>query len=323
MRTSNKPINKLIYILILGLIILLRLNAEGYNEKPKCFINAKLEDKFGTIKRHGVPHNLYSAWQECLKALELKPNSEKILGAIKKLKKEMLISLDLPYILEGRSLTIDRTIHNELFNIKTFPKEGIVSKDNAFVYNESLLKTKELPKGKKIKLTRVYPYAFSNELSATGVYHYFYTIEGDTVGLISTTDVAIEEKNIDPVYMSPDKEAVILRTPVTYYHMGEALYTRKRYHLWLKTEDGKLVFLNDYFDISDEPEGDYPESSYKFEHPISWSPDSKYLFVECSGKVFSKDGELIFDNNKYYTSPFWYGGYLYVRGIEKDDSVIN
>jgi hypothetical protein len=173
----------------------------------------------------------------------------------------------------------------------------------------------------KITLASVYPFAFRNDDTATGIYHYFYIIKTDATEIISTNDVAIEEKTINPPYISPDKKVKVLKTPVTYFYAGEAFYTQGKYKLWLKTEDGNLIFLNDYYLTITEDESDHVQSSYKYKHPISWSPDGRYLFIECAGKVFSKSGKLIFYNKKHYTSPFWHGEYLYIRGIEEDDNV--
>ena len=298
MKKTNKSAIKLILFLILILIIAPRSNI------------AQPLGHFEIDVPSYEPRSLFSEWQKLLKELELNPSSEKIKEEIEKIREIMLVPLTPESVKVNSALNLET--HNNFFSTATFPKEGIVSNNKALVYNNLLLKTKQLSKGTKIKLADVYPFALRNDDTATGIYHYFYRIKTNTTEIISTNDVAIEETVINPPYISPDKKVKVLKTPVSYFYAGEAFYTEQKYKLWLITEDGKLIFLNDYFSITEEPEGDYAQSSYKYEHPVSWSPDSKYLFIECAGKVFSKNGSLIFYNKKNYTSPFWLGGYLYI-----------
>jgi hypothetical protein len=307
MRTIARMKTQLLLLLVLFFLAMPTTSFPADQKKSICDIDTQDD----------VPDTPYSAWQECLKAIELNPSSLKFKKAIGFIKDKMLVRL------ENRTDNYDPQIHKDFFRIDSFPKEGIVSKDNAVVYNDSLLKKKKLAKNSRIKLAGVYPFAFSGGITESGIreFHYFYKVEASTLELISTDDVAVEEMMIDPGYISPDGRAKVLRTPVTYSFEGEAFYAGGKCKLWLKTEAGKLVFLNDYYYTIWDNSGDFRIDYYRFERPISWSPDSKYLFVECSGKVFSQDGRLIFRNKKNFSSPFWHDGFLYVRGIGQDDSV--
>ena len=257
--------------------------------------------------------SLFSQWQQLVRELELDPSSKEIRQEITEIRKSMLVPLS-PQNMKGYR---DLETHNKVFDTATFPKEGIVAKDKSPVYNILLLKSKALSKGMRVRLTGVYPFAFNGD----GIYHYFFKIRSGSTEIISTEDVAIEEKVIHPAYVSPDKNAAVLKSPITYINVPESFLSQGRYKLWLKTEDGDLIFLNDYtFTMREDTSGD-PGPAYKYEHPISWSPDGKYLFVECAGKVFSKKGKLVFYNKRHYTSPLWDAGHLYIRGVGRDDSV--
>ncbi len=268
-----------------------------------------------------LPNNRCKAWQEYLKELRVHPGKEKTLKALKALRDEMRIPLT-----EGRSPHGDFKETNSVFRTESFPKTGIVIKGDVPVYGESLLKSGELQKGERIELTGLYPYAlgcWSGLPYAAGSFKYFYIIKGDKddkVQIVSVEDIVVDEQD-DPAYISPDGSSVALKTPIYFYHDGDSFFKSKKYHVWLKPENGDIVFIGPYYKNWDNSVDNMFWSPYWFKNAVSWSPDGEYLFVECSGKVYSKGGRLLFDNEMDYTSPLWHGGHVYFRGTAGDDAV--
>ncbi|OGP95000.1 MAG: hypothetical protein A2157_03110 [Deltaproteobacteria bacterium RBG_16_47_11] len=116
MRTSARLRTPLMLFLILFFLAMPRASFPADQKKPICDIDTKYD----------VPDTPYPAWQKCLKAIESNPSSLKIKRAIGCIKDKMLVPLE-------DNLTRSLKIHSDCFKIDTFPKEGIVSKDNAVV----------------------------------------------------------------------------------------------------------------------------------------------------------------------------------------------
>jgi tetratricopeptide (TPR) repeat protein len=248
------------------------------------------------------------AMLEYEKELEFHPASENAISHIYFLKGILLSKVDTSRFFSKYSA----------FQGIGFPTKGIVIAGKSVLYAMDLYhKGRELLKGDGVTIVGL----FDKKLEKDYKNDFFYILEGGKE-LLNTRDVILESRYENPTYVSPKKRFQVVKNPVS----GD------EFHLWLRLDKKDLIHLAKVSIIPEiDPDDDRSNKSISINdvyyevhgkyNPVSWSPDERYLFVECTGEVFTPEGKSIKLSSETYSSPLWHGNLLFSRGVGKDDAV--